>query len=137
MLRVCHMLKVNFGTAESKLKEHIGTDHSICVQRLCDLAEKQNLLSAVLQFTFSSPAIHYQHFPYSPHRSAPSRVYVKLSSIRCSVATFAPSEPRPATRQSCKTARMPYWPNRAKYGIYGHGHVQYKHDIDWYYLKEH
>ena len=50
------MLKVKFGTAESKLKKHIGTDHSFCAQRHSDLAEKQNLLSAVPQFTFSSHA---------------------------------------------------------------------------------
>ena len=24
-----------------------------------------------------------------------------------------------------------------QYGYYGHGHFQYKHDIDWYPLKEH
>ena len=66
------MLKVNCGTAESKLRKHIGTDHSFCAQRQSDPAEKQNLLSAVPQFTFSSYAIYFQRFPYYQHRSAPS-----------------------------------------------------------------
>ena len=65
------MLKVKFGTAESKLKKHIGTDHSFCAQRRSDRAEKRNLLSAVPQFTFSSHAIYFQHFPYYQHRSTP------------------------------------------------------------------
>ena len=47
------MLKVNFGTAESKLKKHIGTNHSLGAEIQSDLSEKRNLLSAVPQFTFS------------------------------------------------------------------------------------
>ena len=66
------MLKVKFGTAESKLKKHIGTDHSFCAQRRSDRAEKRNLLSAVPQFTFSSHAIYFQHFSYYQHRSTPT-----------------------------------------------------------------
>ena len=66
------MLKVKFGTAESKLKKHIGTHHSFCAQRQSDLAEKRNLLSAVPQFTFSSHAIYFQHFPDYQHRSTPT-----------------------------------------------------------------
>ena len=66
------MLKVKFGTAESKLKKHIGTHHSFCAQRQSDLAEKRNLLSAVPQFTFSSHAIYFQHFPYYQHGSTPT-----------------------------------------------------------------
>ena len=77
--RVCNMLKVNFGTVESKLtyfssisgniwmvesklERHIGTDHRFCAQRKSDLAEKQNLLLAVPQFTLGIHAIHFQHF---------------------------------------------------------------------------
>ena len=66
------MLKVKFGTAESKLKKHIGTNHSFCAQRRSDHAEKRNLLSAVPQFTFSSHAIYFQHFSYYQHRSTPT-----------------------------------------------------------------
>ena len=54
------MLKVKFGTAESKLKKHIGTDHTsvlrdeVIVQKSKIYFQQcRNSLSAVMQFTFS------------------------------------------------------------------------------------
>ena len=66
------MLKVNFGTAESKLMKHIGTDHSICAQRGSYLAKQQNLLPVMRQFPFSIREIPFRHFPDSQHRSTPN-----------------------------------------------------------------
>ena len=85
------MLKVKFGTAESKLKKHIGTDHSFCAQRRSDHAEKQNLLSAVPQFTFSIHAIYFQQFLYYQHRLTPNH-----SSTTCWASPyFPPNVPHP------------------------------------------